>query len=151
MIKIKKSTTADTRSCDPSTVSKEQLLASSQSHISDVRQALLDFADQLQKTAEKHDHDKISDIDWFYKDFQTGFKETGWWDNHRKINRHHINYEDGIPEDVDLIDVLEFISDCIMAGMARTGHVYPVTLNPETLNKAFENTVSKLLSKVEVE
>lgn len=148
MIEIHKSKTADTRSCDFTQVTKEQLLASSIQHIGDVKLGL-DFMKQLiDNSAARHDHDKISNIDGFHADFITGFKQTGWWDEHRKINRHHLLQEDGVPTDVNLIDVLDMIVDCVMAGMGRTGSVYPLDISPELLKQAFDNTVELL--KVEV-
>ena len=75
--------------------------------------------------------DKIAGIDGFHRDFLTGFKQTTWWDNHRKINRHHLLQDDGVPADVNLVDVLDMIVDCVMAGMARTGSVYPLDIKPE--------------------
>lgn len=146
LIRIQKSQTADTRTCDPSTVTKEQLLASSAQHISDVRKAMSLFASRLLLAAVNHDPDKVSPdgIAWFHSDFVTGFKEHGWWDNHRRINRHHLMRDDGVPEDVNLLDVLEFVADCVMAGMGRSGSVYPLELKPEVLKRAFDNT-SKLL------
>ena len=101
--------------------------------------------------AELHDFDKLSDIDGFHRDFLTGFKEHSWWDNHRKVNRHHLMQEDGIPADVNLIDVLDMIADCVMAGMARSGSVYPLELPTDVLVRAFQNTVELLKSKVVVE
>jgi len=149
-ISINKSATADTRTCDYANVSKETLLASSRQHIGDVREAIGFFIDKLVDASMGHDTDKISDIDGFHDDFVTGFKQTGWWDRHRKLNRHHLTQDDGIPEDVNLIDVLDFISDCVMAGMARSGSVYPLALPPELLERAFQNTVSLLKSEVVV-
>ena len=151
MIKISKSATADTRTCDFTNVSKETLLASSKQHISDVRLALDFFMAQCCKAGQNHDTDKLTDIDGFHADFVTGFKETGWWDRHRRLNRHHLQQEDGIPADVNLIDVLDFISDCVMAGMARSGSVYELKLPPELLERAFQNTVELLKSQVVVE
>lgn len=55
-----------------------------------------------------------------------------------------------MPEDVNLIDVLEMIVDCVMAGMARTGNVYPLDIKNEVLRKAFDNTVELLKRNVEV-
>jgi adenosylmethionine-8-amino-7-oxononanoate aminotransferase len=55
-----------------------------------------------------------------------------------------------VREDVNLIDVLDFIADCVMAGMGRTGSVYPLNLSPELLEKAFQNTVALLKAQVEV-
>jgi len=150
VIQIKKSPTADTRTCDWSKVSKEQLLASSSHHIYDVGMGLGFFAGLLTGAAATHDHDKISGIDHFHADFQTGFKETGWWDKHRKVNRHHIDKPDGVPDDVNLIDVLEHIVDCVMAGMARSGSVYHLEISDDVLRQAFDNTVAMLKDNVEV-
>lgn len=148
MIEIEKSKTADTRSCDFANTSKETLLESSRQHIVDVCHGLAFFRYQIQLAANRHDYDKISDIDGFHRDFVTGFEQTTWWDNHRKINRHHLLQEDGIPADVNLIDVLDMIADCVMAGMGRTGTVYPLNINPDVLMAAFNNTVELLKSQV---
>lgn len=147
---ISRSKTADTRSCDYSKVSKETLIASSKSHISDVRRGIALMARMMQDQAERHDADKLSNIDQFHADFLTGFKSTTWWDAHRKINRHHINAPDGVREDVNLIDVLEHIVDCVMAGKARTGTVYQIKLPPELLEQAFLNTFEMMVECVEV-
>ena len=135
MIEIEKSATADTRTCDFANTSKETLLASSYQHIADVREAIFFMQDKLLEAAEVHDHDKIGDIDGFHRDFVTGFKQTEWWDKHRKLNRHHLLAEDGIPADVNLIDVLDMIADCVMAGMGRSGSVYPLDIKPEVQTK----------------
>src|SRR6187551_3346041 len=105
MIHIHPSPTADTRTCDVSEVTKDQLLAYSVSHITDVGQGLAFFAGKLTEAASIHDYDKLALIDWFLSDFRTSFKEHSWWDNHRKIHRHHLGQEDGVPEDVNLIDL----------------------------------------------
>ena len=150
MIEIKSSKTADPRSCDFSQVSKETLLESSKQHIGDVQNGLAFFKDMLTDSGTNHDFDKITDIDGFHRDFATGFKQTTWWDNHRKVNRHHLLAADGVPEDVNLIDVLDMITDCVMAGLARTGTVYDLKIDPEVLQKAFQNTVELLKANVVV-
>ena len=149
-MKISKSETADTRTCDFASVSKETLLLSSCQHIGDVVQALAFFQGKLTEAAGRHDYDKLTMIDWFHANFLTGFKETGWWDNHRVIHRHHLAQEDGIPEDVNLLDVLEYIADCVMAGMARSGNVFDVQISDAVLQRAFDNTVDLLKNEVEV-
>lgn len=151
MIEIHQSKTADTRSCDYAAVSKETLLESSRQHIGDVRLALAFFQGLLTEAGARHDFDKLSDIDGFHADFLTGFKQTDWWDRHRKLNRHHLLQEDGVPEDVNLVDVLDMIADCVMAGMARSGSVYPLKLDPAVLQRAFENTVELLKAQVVVQ
>lgn len=151
MIEISKSATADTRTCDFANVTKETLLASSRQHIGDVVKALAFFQSKFTEAAGEHDYDKLTAIDCFHEDFVTGFKQTGWWDNHRKIHRHHLDKADGIPEDVNLVDIMEFISDCVMAGMARSGSVYELKLDDALLQRAFKNTVDLLKSQVKVQ
>jgi hypothetical protein len=151
MIRIRQSPTADTRTCDFANVGKDTLIASSRQHIDDVAKALEFFQSRLARAAEDHDTDKITDIDGFHADFVTGFVQTSWWDRHRALNRHHLTMDDGIPDDVNLIDVLDFIADCVMAGMARSGSVYPLQLSPELLERAFQGTVELLKREVSVE
>lgn len=148
MIAISRSPTADTRTCDCANTSKETLLDSSLTHIGDVQQGMALFIEHLVLASGRHDYDKLTKIDWFHRDFVTGFKETGWWDNHRKIHRHHLAQADGRPEDINLLDVLEYIADCVMAGMARSGKVTPVELPDEVLRQAMHNTVELLKSQL---
>ena len=147
---ISKSPTADTRTCDVTKVERQQLLDSSRQHIADVAKAMSFFSAKLFVAAAEHDYDKLTDIDWFYEDFKTKFEKTGWWDNHRKIHRHHLGQADGVPEDVNLLDMLEYVADCVMAGMARSGDVYALEASNELLRRAFENTVALLKSQVTV-
>jgi hypothetical protein len=118
-----------------------------------VRSALRFFGEQLDVAAFNHDPDKLTDIDGFHADFVNGFAagHTSWWDRHRKLNRHHLEQPDGCPVDVNLIDVLDYIADCVMAGMARSGSVYPLKLGPELLERAFQNTVELLKHRVVVD
>lgn len=150
-ITIQPSQTADTRTCDFANVTKRTLLDSSEQHIMDVRKGLELFREMLRVAAMDHDHDKLSDIDSFHADFVTGFAQTGWWDRHRQLNRHHLEADDGIREDVNLIDVLDYIADCVMAGKARSGSVRPLTVAPEVVYRAFLNTVALLDAAVVVE
>lgn len=151
MISIRQSPTADTRTCDFANVTRETLYASSEQHIADVRAALAFLGAKLTEASQRHDFDKLTDIATFHADFVTGFKQTLWWDTHRRINRHHLTQDDGVRDDVNLIDVLDFIADCVMAGMARSGSVYPLKLSPELLERAFQNTVAMLKREVVVE
>lgn len=149
-ITIRPSTTADTRSCDYARVSKDTLLRSSVQHIDDVRRGLGFFVSELLAAADRHDFDKITEIDHFHADFVTGFAQTGWWDQHRQLNRHHLLQADGVRDDVNLIDVLDMIADCVMAGMARTGYVYPLEIPEDVLRRAFDNTVELLRNHIRV-
>lgn len=149
-LRIRPSPTADTRTCAYGSVTKGALLASSQQHIGDVGSAIGLFVQWLQAAANTHDDDKLSDIASFHADFLTGFREHSWWDRHRKLTRHHLNAPDGVPADVTLIDVLEFVADCVMAGMARSGSVYPLELPNDVLQHALKNTADALKREVEV-
>ncbi len=149
-LKVKRSPTADTRTCDWSKVSAKELLHASMQHIDDVARALAFFSLCIAWSASLHDYDKISDLDGFHRDFKTGFKRTAWWDAHRRLNRHHIDKPDGVRGDINLIDVLEHIADCVMAGMSRSGSVYELNLPDDVLQKAFRNTVELLKREVEV-
>jgi protein tyrosine phosphatase len=151
MIHIKKSQTADTRSCDFTKVTKETLHASSVQHINDVRSGMEFIKGLLSRAASHHDFDKLTDLDGFHSDFVGGFKSTVWWDKHRKNNRHHLLQSDGVPKDVNLVDVIDMIVDCVMAGMGRTGTVYPVDIPPDVLKLAFDNTVTLLKNVVVVD
>ena len=148
MITIHKSKTADIS--DHSKVTKEQLLDSSIQHIGDVKLGFEFLKRKLDESSSIHDHDKLSDIDGFHRYFITGFKQVEWWDNHRKVNRHHLLQEDGIPTDVNLVDVLDMIIDCVMAGMGRTGTVYPIKIQDELLKRAFDNTVDLIKNEITV-
>lgn len=151
MIQIERSPTADTRTCDFANVERQTLLYSSIQHISDVVKALAFFSQKLIEAAGEHDYDKLSDMDSFYADFLTGFEQTEWWDRHRRMHRHHLNFADGTPANVNLLDVLEYIADSVMAGMARSGSVYDLQMSDELLRQAFNNTVELLKSQVVVE
>ena len=150
MIEIKKSETADTRTCDYTKVTIDQLKKSSESHIHDVREGFLFFIEELRIAAYLHDKTKITRLESFYNDFITGFKTTTWYEMHKKQERHHIDSPDGIPEDVNIVDLLEHIIDCVMAGMARKGEVFPINLPNELLQKIVSNTVYLLKRKIVV-
>ncbi|NQU99599.1 MAG: hypothetical protein HQ538_02575 [Parcubacteria group bacterium] len=149
-ITIRESKTADSRTCDPSKVTKKALLESSKQHIDDVKKGMNFIATKIDKAAEKHDHTKLSGIDQFHSDFIGSFKNTKWWDEHRAVERHHLSSEDGIPEDVDLVDVIEFLVDGVMAGLARSGKYRKENFPTELLMRAFDNTVDKLVKVVDV-
>jgi hypothetical protein len=155
MIVIQKSETADTRTCDKTKVTKATLLSSSVQHIGDVGKGIAFFAGKLTEAASIHDYDKLSMIDWFHKDFTTEIVDAkgnaipgGWLENHYKIHRHHLDKDGGVPEDVNLIDVLEHIADCVMAGMGRAGDVWPIKLSDELLQRAVANTAAMLKGNV---
>lgn len=108
------------------------------------------FATLLEDAGESHDHDKIELIDGFHEEFKGGFKTDAWLKNHYRVNRHHLAADGGLHSDVNLVDVPEYIVDCVMAGMARSGHVRKLELSSSILQKAFRNTVNLMHENVEV-
>jgi hypothetical protein len=148
---IYKSTTADTRSCDFKNVTIETLRESTIQHTDDVRAAMQYFIGRLLEAGSRHDVHKFATLEAFHKAFAGGFEDTSWWDAHRKSERHHLNSPHGVRDNVNLIDVLEYIADCVMAGMARTGTVYDIEIDCTILQRAFTNTVEMLKRNVEVQ
>ena len=153
-ITIQKSITADTRSADK-IVSKKELLKSSEQHIEDVRKAIKYIIERLEEIALLHDYTKVFDIDGFYADFnktqlepKTDFKKLDWYQKHITEERHHIN--DNCPDDITLFDILEMIADVTMAGLARTGDVFPLEVDEKILKKAVKNTVDEIVANTEV-
>ena len=153
MITIKKSKNADTRTCDWSKVSKEILLDDSRQHINDVRKGLKFFCYKIEESAHGHDNTKISHIEEFHADFKNGFKDghTSWWEMHQKKERHHLKNPKYVQDDVNLIDILEMITDGVMAGLARSGEYRKEEIPDSLLRKAFDNTIELLLKNVKVE
>jgi hypothetical protein len=149
-IKIRKSPTADSRTCDYSQVTKEVLLESSVQHVADIHKGFDFFIEKMTEQSDFHDRSKFTHIDDFHRNFVTGFKEKDWWEYHQSVERHHFHNPKYIPEDVNLIDILDQIIDGVMAGMARSGVYRHESISPELLTRAYENTVKLLLSNVEV-
>ena len=153
MIKIKKSPSADTRSADHE-ITEEELKQSTYMHIQDVRKAMRFIVALITDAADKHDYTKIMAFKDFYYQFHqaqmTGQWGKGWFDETHIVNeRHHL--KDNCPEDVNLIDVLEMLCDCVMAGLARSGAYREEEPDAEMLVKAYKNTVKLLISRVKVE
>lgn len=150
-IKILKSTDADTRTAKGE-VSKEELLKCTKSHIQDVNNVGNMLMEMFIEQIKRHDHTKIDNIDEFLNDFNTrytgyAFKQLPWWQIH-KTERHHLN--DSVPDDVNLLDVLEMVIDCTVAGLARKGSVYDITIPNDVLVRAINNTKDLIINNTEV-
>jgi hypothetical protein len=138
-IYIKKSETADTRTCDYKTVSEQTLLASSSSHIVDVVTAGFFFREDITRRFYEHDTDKFTEIIQFHKDFTTGFAEHTWWDNHKKISRHHLH------EKLRCLNIFP-----IALWLVWLAQVDDLQISNELLQMAFKNTVNLLKQNVKV-
>ena len=150
MIDIKINPNADTRTSD-GIPSQEVLMSATDEHISHVQQALSIFARLLERSGEVHDFTKKAYSEEFYDELTTlrpgdEFKSGKWYKLHISRERHHLLSK--APEDVNLVDVLEYISDGVVAGYARSGSVYDITIPDELLQKAFHNTIDLLKSQI---
>ena len=152
VITIRPSPSADTRSATH-LISEEELRKSTEMHISDVKQGMQYLAELIKDRGDRHDWTKLQYFASFYKQFtqaqKTGCWGNGWYDKtHCVYERHHI--EDGCPEDVNLIDILEHIVDCVMAGKARAGEFKLDILGAGILEQAYANTQKMLADAVRV-
>lgn len=154
-IHISKCPNADNRTCDH-VVTKEELIQGSIMHIADVRAAVAWFTDRCACAADRHDHTKIdiAGSEQFTEDFNnlkggSEFKDGKWYQRHIAEERHHL--PERVPEDIDLVDLMEHIADCVVAAMARKGEMtHGVNLPSEVLQLAVANTVKKMLKEVVV-
>jgi hypothetical protein len=148
-IKIRSSPAADSRSAkQPPSV--EELTKATKQHQSDVNKAISWFSDQLKAVSDKHDYTKLSDMPAFHKALTGGkVKESNWYKSHITKERHHLRSK--APTDVNLIDVIECIIDCSMAGLARSGEIYDIDLPADLLVKAVANTVELIKANTEVD
>lgn len=148
MIEVTKSPNADSRTATPGT-STDELMRSTELHIGDVSKGLNFFAELLIKAGSQHDHTKTDSIDEFSAALSSGHvKETKWYKRHITEERHHL--KSNVPDDVNLIDVIEHLVDCTMAGLTRSGTIYDVDIFPEVLQLAAQNTVELLKKNVKV-
>lgn len=134
----------DTRTA-PKDISFEQFQEANDMHRQDVKSVMNELAFEIMATGRTHDYTKKSHERLFYKNFLstmnegTDFVNDDWYQHHIKEERHHLL--SNCQEDVNLIDVLEMITDCVCAGMARSGEVRPIEINNEILEKVLNNTV----------
>ena len=151
---IKRNTNGDTRVAKK-TPMYHDFVESNEQHINDVRQLMTFISRQIYAAGEMHDHTKITHSRLFFKDFadamagRINFEDGEWYPMHYTAERHHLNKH--VPMDVNLIDVIEMVADCICAGLVRSGEFTPIDMDPDILMKAFNNTVEMMLTICEVE
>ena len=155
MIAIKETKHCDSRALeDGEHLTEEAVKHDTELHIEAVEKCGDFICDKIKEQFKEHDHTKLGEyLPAFTEALSSGFKgkefkEQDWWDIHL-TERHHLN--DRVPDDVNLIDVLEMICDCISAGMARTGEVYDLEISDEVLKKAFKNTAEMIKKEIKVE
>ena len=124
-------------------------------HRSDVRKVMVCIADMIKEAGKNHGWTKTGEYEiQFFRDFKAAlegkqeFIDGTWWPMHVTIEKHHLlSY---CPDDVNIIDVLEMIVDCTLAGLTRSGTVRPVEIDSEILKKAVDNMVELIKNNVEL-
>lgn len=141
---IHKNPNGDTRTV-PKGITFKQFQEANNSHIMDVTNTMLRISEMITEVACVHDRTKKSDEEQFYKDFLstmnegTDFVSGKWYQHHVNTERHHLLSR--CPEDVNLLDVIEMIVDCVCAGKTRSGEIRGLEITPEILETAMKNTV----------
>lgn len=151
MIRIYKNSNGDSRTA-PKDVSFEAFQEANDMHIQDVKNVMNELAYMLMKQGDKHDWTKKIYERLFYSNFLAtindgkDFVNNTWYQEHITAERHHLTSK--CPEDVNLLDVLEMIVDCVCAGKARSGEIRPLEIDDKTLKKALDNTVNMVNSMI---
>lgn len=155
-ITIKRNTDGDTRVAKavPNFYSFKK---SNEQHREDVRKMMCEIANDINVAGMYHDYTKTDNDagSLFYRELcntiegRMNFEDGKWYKMHCETERHHLN--EHCPDDVNLIDVIEMICDCVCAGMARSGSVYPIKISSDILQKAVSNTVEMCVNAVEME
>ena len=156
-VKIKQNKLGDTRTATR-TPTITEFINSNQLHCKDVENMTHVIACEIIKQGKDHDITKHIEPyrSLFYRELCAtiegkidSFTDGEWYPMHCKTERHHL--KEYCPEDVNLIDVIEMICDCVCAGMARSGIVYPIEISSEILQKAVQNTVQMCIDAIKIQ
>lgn len=151
MITIYKNPNGDTRTAQ-NNISFEKFQEANDMHIQDVRNVMNELGLNIMLAGDRHDVTKKTHERLFYENFLstmkygTDFVNDKWYQLHINKERHHLLSK--CQDDVDLIDVLEMIADCVCAGMSRGGEVRPIEINDDILRKALNNTVDLIKNMI---
>ena len=143
-IEIHKNQNGDTRTA-PKGITYEQFQVANDSHRDDVNKVISVLALMLSENGVKHDWTKKKYEKMFYSNFMAtmncgaDFISGEWYQLHVNTERHHLLSR--CPEDVNLLDVIEMIVDCVCAGKTRIGEVRDLEISTDILEKALRNTV----------
>lgn len=144
VVVIHKNPNGDTRTA-PKGVTFEQFQEANDSHIEDVKMVMGYLSVMLIENSEKHDWTKKKYEKMFYNNFLStmnygsDFISGEWYQLHVNTERHHLLSR--CPDDVNLLDVIEMIVDCVCAGKTRSGEVRDLEISTDILEMALKNTV----------
>ena len=151
---IYKNSNGDTRTA-PKNVTFKEFQKANDMHREDVKNTMNEVAFLLMEKGKKHDWTKKDYEEMFYNNFLstlnngTNFIEDEWYQLHIEKEKHHLASK--CHDDVDLLDVIEMVVDCVCAGKARSGEIRGLEINQEILDKALKNTVKKINEMVKCE
>lgn len=152
-VKIKRNSNGDSRTAE-GVPTFEEFHNANQMHMNDVERTMNEVGWEILHRGRQHDITKTILEEMFYRDMvdtienRIKFTDGEWANIHYNNERHHLHRV--VPEDVNFIDILEMICDCVCAGKARSEKEYvDVELDMQTLRKAYENTV-KLINDIVV-
>lgn len=152
-IKLHKNPNGDTRTA-PKDVTFEEFVEANKSHRHDVSEVLDRLASILSFAGAVHDYTKKTYEMDFYNDFQdslingSNFVKSKWYKMHIEKEHHHLL--SNCPDDVDLLDVIEMLADCVCAGKTRSGEVLQLEIPDDILRLAVKNTVKMIDDITEV-
>jgi hypothetical protein len=155
MIKIKRNPMGDTRTATH-IPSFTEFCEANLSHCEDVENMMALVAKKIDEAGKKHDFSKCVEPhrSLFYRelcatvDGKMNFTDGKWYPFHCTTERHHL--DEYCPTDVNLIDVIEMICDCVCAGVARSGEIRQIEISNYVLQDAIKNTAKMLCESVEV-
>lgn len=158
---IKENPNGDTRTADRNNLPTfEEFHDANESHIDDVKRVMFMLSNECTRKGWEHDFTKFSREREFYSDFLKtitddpsipgafNFEEGDWYKMHVAAERHHL--DKSVPEDVNLLDVIEMIVDRVCAAKARGGS-YDYNISDYLLQRAYFNTYELINSMTEVE
>lgn len=133
--------------------SLEEIREAVEIHIEDVDKALSFWIKLLSERQGVHDYTKLENFEREYGHLvnigvkDEVFLKSEWWHKHITKERHHLQFY--APSDVNLIDVLELISDRVVAEKGRRGEIVKeyLEIDINLLEDAYWNTV-KLLDDI---
>ena len=145
----------NTTNLEEENVTNYVLLMDTIQHITDVNKTLTMLSNHIQDVGSEHDWTKLEYFTEFATDvserkYTPDFKSRDWYRIHTGLERHHINAK--VPDNVNLFDILENITDCIVAGKSRTGKVdyNYLVLSQSIINTAYWNTVKLIDDNVKI-
>lgn len=150
MITIRKNPNGDTRTANKN-VTYEEFQKANDMHIQDVRNVMNEMALQMMLRGDEHDWSKKALEKTFYEEFKNtlengnDFTKGFWYDHHVHQEKHHPL--SCCHEDINLLDIIEMIVDCVCAGKSRSGKIRELEVSDEILSLALDNTV-KLIDAI---